>query len=529
MVTVAELIKGYGPNFPALEEVLGIEPDEAQKVMLESPSTDLGRYLKDVKMLSDVTSQRAVGMLRFDILLDYFFCLNDILTDYDGLFKDQKVVHGITIKQKEGIMELANGPADVLRAEAFERFTEHDTAAAGDYLKVLIGTKFPELEHMIEGIHFANTSEDVMANVFGKVANRLVYGYFMPALMEFANDAITFVEKYEKEGPVVMPALTHKQPAEPTTLGKKIMTRLDALAYLFDDLVRRDGEGFRPFSGKLGGAIGDLKTHYAAYPDIDWEAFAERFVREQGLHYHRMTDQCAPYVVEAHHYMAVANILTEMISFTENFIDLTAHGFFIKEKKKGAKGSSIMPNKTNMWNMEGAKTMLGKSRDLLIFYAKELPSYPHEGNMQRSYAMRDLGTVFMPVFIGLNRIRREMNACRPNTKGIAEYFDKNPGMAGSVIQTILKRAGIEGDAYRIIQGIAINPDGSYANGAQFKDGLERAMGELTLSDSVRGELRATLEPSTAVMHAHRQAHRALDDLKPKFAKYMEMAQEYKAA
>ena len=75
--------------------------------------------------------------------------------------------------------------SDSLRVEAFEKVTEHDTAAAGDYLKVLIARAFPRLEQMMEGVHFANTSEDAMSVVFGVLANKVAYGHFIPAMLNF--------------------------------------------------------------------------------------------------------------------------------------------------------------------------------------------------------------------------------------------------------------------------------------------------------------------------------------------------------
>ena len=196
MVTVQELIDGYGPDFLSLEELLGITADEADELRLEMPSPELGRYLKSVLMLKDVTSSKAVSLLRFDVMTKYFISLSDLLTDYKGRFKKKKVVSGLSDDDKTKIRSLVTGLDDIMRAELIEKFSDHDTAAAGDYLKILIGTKLPHLEKMIEGIHFAKTSEDVMGNVFGMVCNKLVYKHIMPSLFDFCDNDLAFVEKY---------------------------------------------------------------------------------------------------------------------------------------------------------------------------------------------------------------------------------------------------------------------------------------------------------------------------------------------
>ena len=167
-------------------------------------------------------------------------------------------------------------------------------------------------------------------------------------------------------------------------------------------------------------------------------------------------------------------------------------------KKKGEKGSSIMPNKSNPWRMEGAVEMLTEVRTNLFAYATQLQSYPHEGNMGRSYLMRNIGTVFMPLFTGLQRVAKELGQYHPNSSKINGFFNEYPGMSGSAIQTVLKREGIEGDAYRVLQGISVNEDGSYANREQFSTGLENTMDSLDLEPDLKSELRGLLDPRKLV-------------------------------
>lgn len=531
MPSVKDLLKGYGPDFPKLEDLLGIEPDEAQLLMLEAPTPALSRYLKNVHFMNEVTSQKSIGRLRFNVIIGYLIALSDALTRYGGRLNDQKVVHNLTEDDKMQLRKCATTPADIVRAEAIEKFTEHDTAAATDYVKILIGTRMPHLEAMIEGVHFANTSEDVMGNVFGIVGNKLVYGYFMPALLDFCEKVMGYVEKYEEKVPLMLPGLTHQQAAEPTTLGKKFMTRLFAIDKLVDEHLRDKNGEFRPFSGKLGGALGNLTTHYAAYPDINWRAFSRNFVEGFGLGYDKMTDQCVTYTREAQLFTTIGNILTHVIQFTDNFVRMAScpGQLFVKRKKKGAKGSSIMPNKSNAWAMEGAIKMLTEAQENLFLYARELPRYTHEGDMGRSYMMRNMGTMFMPIFIGLNRIGSELQSYGPNPTKIDAFFSEYPGMAASVMQTVLKRMGIEGDAYRIIQDIAINPDGTYANGRQFRTGLEQKMEELQLPPEWRQELLFKLDPKNIIGPADAMAKEIAANIKEKMTIYRAKLEKYRAA
>lgn len=525
MATVAELIKGYGPDFPSLETLFGLEPSEEQLLLLSEPTPALGRYLRDVKFLRDVTSQRALGQLRFRVLIERFIALSRQLDQYGGKHRGKKVVHTLTSDDEKALRELARTPADVIRAEAIERFTEHDTAAAGDYLKLLIGTRLPHLEPMIEGIAFADTSEDTMSPVFGLISNTVVFGYFVPKLLDLMSLLLDYVDNLEKDGPLVLPGLTHKQGAEPTTFGKKVTTNLWAI----DFHIRRlcNSHGFVPFGGKLGGAIGNLTTHYAAYPDIDWRKFARRYIEGLGLTYAEMTFQSSTYALEAGHFTTIAVMLSHLIKLVNDFIDLTSSlgQLFVKRKKPGTKGSSIMPTKSNLWSSEGAVKMLRKARTALIELALELPDYAHEGDMGRSYLMRDLGTVFMPAFIALNRIGSEIvgdmviRGCAPNPSAIATFFHNNPGLAGSAVQTVLKREQIPGDAYRQIEAIAINPDGTYADAEQFGAGLEQVMEANELDETVRQELRRFVDPANNFGLANTLAKEKAHELRQRFMLY----------
>jgi len=536
MVTVAELVKGYGPNFPPLETLLGMKPKEAELAALEAPTPELGRYFKNVHFLSNVTSQLVLDQVRFHVMKEYIIGLSDLLTKYDGIHRDRKVVHDLSPSDKRKIRKLALTPDASVQVALIEKFTEHDTAAAGDYLKLLTGTTHTHLEPMIEGFNFAETSEDNMGPTFGLIANKVVYGYFLPKVLDFMEDMLNYVSHWEKDVPLVIPGFTHVQGAEPTTLGKKFTTNLKSIDYHIRRMMNTKGK-FRPFTGKLGGAIGNLTTHIAAYPDIDWGAFSEKFVTGLGLTYDDMTFQSVTYDLEAGHFTDLAHMMTHILKFTDDFVNLAAcpGQFFVKKKTKGTKGSSLMPNKSNAWGQEGAQEMLIKSRSDLFLYAERLPSFPHEGNMGRSYLLRALGEIFMPAFIALDRIKSEIlgrkypeefNGYVPNLSKIAACFNEYPGMAASSIQTILKREGIPGDAYRVLEGISINSDSTYANQQQFSTGLERVMGELNLPDRVRIELRASCIPSNSIGAADRLAKKEKALLRNHIAEYLIKLKRY---
>lgn len=48
-----------------------------------------------------------------------------------------------------------------------------------------------------------------------------------------------------------------------------------------------------PIFGKMAGAVGNYNAHLSAYPGVDWQAMAERFVTGLGLQWNPYVTQVA--------------------------------------------------------------------------------------------------------------------------------------------------------------------------------------------------------------------------------------------
>ena len=74
---------------------------------------------------------------------------------------------------------------------------------------------------------------------------------------------------------IALLARTHGQPASPTRLGKEIevfITRLEAQFKSINSI---------PNAAKFGGATGNFNAHKVAYPNINWQAFANEFLKDK--------------------------------------------------------------------------------------------------------------------------------------------------------------------------------------------------------------------------------------------------------
>lgn len=518
---IGEMVKGYGPDFPGPNYMFDLKPSSGDLARLSSLAAGPGRYEKHVKFLENVTSGKAIGIKRFKVITEYLIALNDFFSnEYDGEYR--KIIHGLTKEQKRIIRSFGTTEGDIVQAEFLEKFTEHDTAAAGDYVKFEFALMFPRLEKFIEAVYFNTTSEDIMGNVFGMICNELVYDHLIPRIADFGLQHIKYTNQSMQEGIKIIPAETHQQSAEVTLPSQKAVVRESAINEHIKDLVKEDS--YYAFSGKFGGAIGTLSNFYATYPDVNWEEFAQKFVTSFGLQYQRYTDQCVSYAVEVKIFSAVVNILNEIVKIAKDFLEMASSPaqLFVKRKKAGTKASSLMPNKSNAWMVEGGIEMLLKGINNLRFLIERLPQYPLEGNMGRSFLMRDIGNDFSPIFIGLNRIEEEMfSKYYPSAENIKTFLDRYPGMAGSVLQSVLKRQRIQGDAYRIIQGVSINPDGTYANKEQFNENLALALDKLKISAKNREEIMHVIKFENIVKPAERISNEGLAELSDQFNRYKE--------
>lgn len=525
------MVKGYGSKLRPLKELFNLALTYEDTRRQKSPIPALGRYKDSVAFMEKVTSAWSVSKKRFMVLISYFIALSNLMAGYTGKYR--KISDKLSRTEIKYLRSLGAKPEEIKMAEEVEKVSEHDTAAAGDYLKLRILYDFvfrckkflANLCKKVEALNFATTSEDIMSIVFGIIANELVYVHFMRKLLDLLEFLIGFVEKFPYD--FTVPESTHDQFAEPITYKKKIANTLEAISQTIrEDLVR--GNSFKKFSGKFSGATGGLVTQCAAYPDINWRAFAKKFVRGFGLHYEEMTFQCVPYAREAQIFRTIMTILDQLYKLMEDFIKMAsapAH-FFQKVRKEGAKGSSVMP-KVNLWYTEGGDIMIEETQHMLGFLAEKLQKFPHAGNMKRSYLMRNIGSYFMPFFIAVDRIMKELNNCIANPEKIEEAFREFPGMAGSAIQNVLKRAGIPDDAYRIVQEAAVNPDGSYNGYDEFLRILKEKMDGMALSADLQEQIIALMDYKQLAEPGRIMAEEYFAKLKQDFAEYRERTNRIK--
>jgi adenylosuccinate lyase len=83
-----------------------------------------------------------------------------------------------------------------------------------------------------------------------------------------------------------------------------------------------------PYFGKMAGAVGNYNAHLSAYPDVDWQAVAQRFVTSLGLDWNPYVTQIEPHDYIAELYHAVMRFNNVLIDFDRDVWGYISLGYF---------------------------------------------------------------------------------------------------------------------------------------------------------------------------------------------------------
>ena len=237
------------------------------------------------------------------------------------------------------------GETEAAQVKAIEVRTNHDVKALEYWLKERFDSN-PEIRAVGEFIHFACTSEDI-----NNLSHALMLKAARDQVMLPALDKLIarLAELAHQLADMPMLSHTHGQPASPTTLGKELANVVHRLRR-----GRQQVAGVE-ILGKINGAVGNFNAHLAAYPEFDWERFAQKFVEGLGLTYNPYTIQIEPHDYMAELYDALARINTVLIDLDRDAWSYISLGYFKQKLKEGEVGSSTMPHKVNPIDFENSE------------------------------------------------------------------------------------------------------------------------------------------------------------------------------
>jgi adenylosuccinate lyase len=195
--------------------------------------------------------------------------------------------------------------------------------------------------------------------------------------------------------------------------------------------------------GKINGAVGNFNAHLSAYPNIDWEGFAKKFVESLGLTYNPMTIQIEPHDYMAELYDNLARINTILIDLNRDIWGYISVGYFKQKLKPGEVGSSTMPHKVNPIDFENSEGNLGLANAILRHLAEKLPISRWQRDLTDSTVLRNMGVAFGYTLLGYDSCLRGLNKLEINPAKLAEDLDRSWEVLAEPIQTVMRRYGYE--------------------------------------------------------------------------------------
>ncbi|OYY54342.1 MAG: adenylosuccinate lyase [Halothiobacillus sp. 28-55-5] len=230
---------------------------------------------------------------------------------------------------------------------------------------------------------------------------------------------------------------THGQPASPTTMGKEIANVVYRLRRQRKQVAEIE------LLGKINGAVGNFNAHLSAYPDFDWEKFAQTFVTSLGLSYNPYTIQIEPHDYMAELYDALSRINTILIDLNRDVWGYISMGYFKQKVKEGEVGSSTIPHKVNPIDFENAEGNLGIANALLTHLAQKLPISRWQRDLTDSTVLRTLGVGLAHGLIAYQSLLKGLSKLEIDEARLRAELDQNWVILGEAIQTVMRRYGME--------------------------------------------------------------------------------------
>lgn len=439
-----------------------------------------GRYGSKTESLRKIASE--YGLIYYRVVVEVKWLL--VLAEKAGLaevpeFSEDAVtfLHGIIDNFSE---------ADALKVKEIEKTTNHDVKAIEYFLKKK-AEENSEVNAVSEFFHFACTSEDI---------NNLSYALMLKDirdknLLPFMQDVTDLIRNMALDyAEIPMLSRTHGQTASPTTVGKEMAN----VCYRLQRQLKQIGNV--EILGKINGAVGNFNAHISAYPQLDWQVFAQDFIASLGLQYNPFTTQIEPHDYIAELFDAIARFNTILIDFSRDIWSYISLGYFKQKVIKGEVGSSTMPHKVNPIDFENAEGNLGIANAVYGHLSAKLPISRWQRDLTDSTVLRNVGVGAAHILIALQSLQKGMGKLEINEPAIRTDLENSWEVLAEPVQTVMRRYGLENPYEKLkelTRGQGITPER-----------LREFIADLDIPEAAKAEL-AELTPWTYIGNAVAQA------------------------
>ncbi len=384
-----------------------------------------GRYAASVKELSVIFSESSLMRYRVMVEVEYLIAL--------GSERGIKEIEPFTNTKQTKLRNIYRNfnVAAAQKIKKIELSTNHDVKAVEYFLQ----SKMKKTLH--PWIHFALTSEDVNNLAYSLMWRDGLKQAYLPVLYNVNRELKKLARRYKNSS---MLALTHGQPATPTTFGKEVA--------VFSGRLKRQIHQIKThqLSGKLGGATGTWSAHKVAYPKVNWIRFTNRIIKSLGLEPNLVTTQIESHDSLAESYHQIVRINSILTNLCRDMWSYISRGILGQKTVAGEVGSSTMPHKINPIQFENAEGNLGVANALLNHLATTLPISRMQRDLTDSTTLRNQGVALGHSTLALKNVLNGLSRISVNRSQLSAELNKHWEVLAEAVQTILRKAGKQ-DAY----------------------------------------------------------------------------------
>jgi len=297
-----------------------------------------------------------------------------------------------------------------------------------------------------EFVHLGRTSEDI-----NNLAHALLLRdgiKILKAKYEEVQKGILNFAKANKKIPML--ALTHGQPASPTTFGWEMNVFNARLAEGLKNLEKLT------LKVKLNGATGGDNALYSAYPKINWRKFSNDFINslneKSGVKFvnNPFTTQIESHDTYRELFDIIRGLNLILIDFNQDIWSYISRGVIVQIPKSGEVGSSAMPQKVNPINFENAEGNLGLANSLCEFFGRKLTVSRMQRDLSDSTVERNFGVAFAHTLIALSYIQNGLSRIKVDEKAIKDELECHWEVVSESYQVILRSVGVQ-DGYELLK------------------------------------------------------------------------------
>jgi adenylosuccinate lyase len=385
-----------------------------------------GRYRSKCEPLAKYFSEGALIKYRVRVEVEYFIALSDRL-------KELRPQLAAVASKAESLRDIYRNftDDDAQAIKDIEKVTNHDVKAVEYFLK----GKFDAmgLSDLKEFIHFGLTSQDINNTSVPLSMKECHDEVLLPA---YKKILALLDERANEWKDIPMLAHTHGQPASPTTLGKEWGVIAYRLRRQIEELERI------PFTAKFGGATGNYNAHLAAFPEVDWRAFGNDFVKNHlGLERQQLTTQIENYDMMAAWFDACKRINVILVDLCRDVWTYVSMEYFKQKIKAGEVGSSAMPHKVNPIDFENAEGNLGLANAIFEHLSHKLPISRMQRDLTDSTVSRNIGVPIAHTMISIASLEKGLGKLLLNEQALYRDLENNWAVVAEAIQTILRSVG----------------------------------------------------------------------------------------